>query len=83
MEPEDVEACLTTDEGVRQVFFGDPAMHMMSVYARRIGQVEIAEVRSGEPRRRVGRRIAGPSRRDRGDSDVDDGYKGLNAPGKT
>ena len=91
MESEDVEACLTTDEDVRKVVFGDPAMHMMSIYARRIGQVEVMDVRSRELRRRAGMRIAGRnvengdrSRRDRVDSGGGGwGYMGLNAPGKT
>ena len=33
---EDVKACITTDEQMRHVIFGDPNMHRMDVYARRI-----------------------------------------------
>lgn len=33
---EDVEACTTTDEQLRGVVFGDPLMHQMKVYARRV-----------------------------------------------
>lgn len=33
---EDVSMCVTTDEQLRGVIFGDPVMHMMTVYARRI-----------------------------------------------
>ncbi|MCJ1364928.1 hypothetical protein MMC16_004045 [Acarospora aff. strigata] len=33
---EDVSMCVTTDEQLRAVVFGDPVMHMMRVYARRI-----------------------------------------------
>ena len=90
MGHEDVDACLTRDEVVRQVVFGDPAMHIMSVYARRIGQVEMAEVRTGELRRRVGRRMAVrkvekgvSSSRDRDNSGEKRVDVKLNAPGKT
>lgn len=33
---EDVRMCITSDEQLRGVVFGDPVMHMMRVYARRI-----------------------------------------------
>ncbi|KAI9037508.1 lipase family protein [Aspergillus affinis] len=33
---ESVEACMTTDAVLRQAVFGDPLMHMMDLYARRI-----------------------------------------------
>lgn len=46
---EDVEACLTTDEVVRQAVFGDPYVHIIDVYKRRIDQVEM----TGGLRRRV------------------------------
>ena len=32
----DVKAEITTDQQLREVVFGDPVMHMMKVYARRI-----------------------------------------------
>lgn len=31
-----VEACISSDEQLRTVVFGDPLMHMMSLYRRRI-----------------------------------------------
>lgn len=34
--PEHVEACMTTDAVLRQAVFGDPLMHMMDLYARRV-----------------------------------------------
>ncbi|KAI9799043.1 MAG: hypothetical protein M1833_004237 [Piccolia ochrophora] len=34
---ERVEACVTTDQQLRSVVFGDPLMHMMKLYARRVG----------------------------------------------
>ncbi|PLB40296.1 lipase family protein [Aspergillus candidus] len=37
--PEGVEACLTTDLGLRQIVFGDPLMHAMALYARRIDEL--------------------------------------------
>lgn len=33
---DDVRALVTTDEQLREVVFGDPVMHMMKVYARRV-----------------------------------------------
>jgi hypothetical protein len=33
---DDVSACITTDEQMRSVMFGDVMMHMMDLYARRI-----------------------------------------------
>lgn len=33
---ESVEACVVEDEDLRKVVFGDPGMHMMRVYARRV-----------------------------------------------
>ncbi len=33
---EDVKACITTDEQLRGVVFGDPLMHQMELYCRRI-----------------------------------------------
>lgn len=33
---DDVRACITTDEQLRCVIFGEPMMHMMELYARRI-----------------------------------------------
>lgn len=35
-EESNIVACVTTDEELRGVVFGDPVMHMMKVYARRI-----------------------------------------------
>lgn len=35
-KPEEVRACITSDEQLRSVIFGDPLMHMMKVYARRV-----------------------------------------------
>lgn len=32
----DVKAEITNDEQLRNVVFGDPVMHMMKVYARRV-----------------------------------------------
>ncbi|KAI9823789.1 MAG: hypothetical protein M1819_001136 [Sarea resinae] len=31
-----VRACITTDQELRRVVFGDPVMHMMTLYARRV-----------------------------------------------
>ncbi|KAI9702441.1 MAG: hypothetical protein M1836_000921 [Candelina mexicana] len=33
---DDVQACITSDEQLRGVVFGNPVMHMMKVYARRV-----------------------------------------------
>ncbi|KAI9723345.1 MAG: hypothetical protein M1812_001229 [Candelaria pacifica] len=33
---DDVQACITSDEQIRGVVYGDPLMHMMKVYARRV-----------------------------------------------
>ena len=33
---DDVRAEITSDQQLREVVFGDPVMHMMKVYARRI-----------------------------------------------
>ena len=33
---EDIKAEITTDAQLREVVFGDPVMHMMKVYARRV-----------------------------------------------
>ena len=35
-EDDAVQACLTSDQQLRGVVFGDPVMHMMKIYARRI-----------------------------------------------
>lgn len=35
-EEEEIEACTTTDEELRGLVFGDPLMHAMDLYARRI-----------------------------------------------
>ena len=40
---EDVKAEITSDQQLRGVVFGDPVMHMMKVYARR---VEVLGVRA-------------------------------------
>ncbi len=33
---DDIQACITSDEQLRGVIFGEPVMHMMKVYARRV-----------------------------------------------
>ena len=33
---DEVRAEITSDEALRRVVFGDPVMHMMKVYARRV-----------------------------------------------
>lgn len=35
-QTDDVKAEITTDQELRGVVFGDPVMHMMKVYARRV-----------------------------------------------
>jgi hypothetical protein len=35
-ESEHVTACIVSDEQIRQVIFGDPIMHQMEVYRRRV-----------------------------------------------
>lgn len=88
-EHENIDACLTTDEELRQTVFGDPSMHMMSVYTQRMDQVDIKEVRTVELRRRVAVREVdkraswlGPNRT----SDISgkkDGGVSLSVPAKT
>lgn len=39
-----IEAVQVTDEELRDVIFGDPAMHSMELYKSRIDQLAIAEV---------------------------------------
>lgn len=33
---DDVRAAVTSDQQLREVMFGDPMMHMMKIYARRV-----------------------------------------------
>lgn len=33
---DDIRACITNDQQLRTVMFGDPVMHMMKVYAERL-----------------------------------------------
>lgn len=35
-DEDDVKAEITSDEQLRSVVFGDPVMHMMKIYARRV-----------------------------------------------
>ena len=42
-----IEAVSTTDEQLRDVVFGDPAMHMMALYKRRIDELAVAAVTGG------------------------------------
>ncbi|KAL4893002.1 Alpha/Beta hydrolase protein [Aspergillus ambiguus] len=38
-----MEACVTSDTTLRQVVFGDPLMHMMDLYARRIYELALSK----------------------------------------
>ena len=35
-DDDDVQAAITTDEQLRDVVFGDPMMHVMKLYCRRV-----------------------------------------------
>ena len=41
---EGVKACVVTDEQLRKVMFGDPVMHQMDVYARRVEALAVKAV---------------------------------------
>jgi hypothetical protein len=43
-ESESVVACIATDEQMRQVVFGDPIMHQMEVYRRRVEALAVRAV---------------------------------------
>lgn len=46
--PRAIEAVQVTDEELRDVIFGDPAMHSMELYKSRIDQLALAAV-TGRP----------------------------------
>ena len=43
-ESEAIRACIVTDEQLRQVIFGDPMMHQMEVYKRRVEALAVRAV---------------------------------------